>query len=385
MPKTSFPYSEQILHWVWNEQLFNADQLYTECGKRIRILNQGVLNNSDGPDFKQAKILIGNLEWNGSVEFHITSKGWYQHGHHKDKNYDNVILHVVTEYQPCSVNTQSNHAPFTLNLLPHLHTDLELFLTNIRKSSHLPCATNLNFISEDVFNQQIEKAHQEYLDKKVDDFLCFYSPEISQSLAWKHALIISIFDGFGISNNRVPMQELAKKILSTPYNSMQNLQEYAAQLAFGSQMSLTWNVKGSRPNAHPANRIETAVQFIDLILQTPFEEFLDKNALDHWASWCKKIGIEKAGHPKILYATVFLPALYFLGTLYHSKNLLEAVKDQWNTYQAPIPTILFSKFKKLGLPSTIYKNKLGAIHQLKHYCAQRKCSECLVLKKAISS
>jgi hypothetical protein len=104
-----------------------------------------------------------------------------------------------------------------------------------------------------------------------------------------------------------------------------------------------------------------------------------------WASWCKEIGVHKAGHPKILFATVYLPALYFLGTLYQSKSLIDTVKDLWNTYQAPIPAVLLSKFNKLDIPSSIYRNKLGAVHQLKHYCASKKCSECLVLKNAISS
>jgi len=385
MTRTAFPYSEQVLQWVWNEQLFDTDNLFTECGKQIQILKQGVLNNSDGPDFKDGKIIIGGLEWNGSIELHLVSSGWKQHGHHLDKNYNNVILHVVTENEPSSVLTKSDCTPFTLNLLPHLLPDLNVFLTNIEHSKHLPCSKNLKFISEKVFQEQIKKAHHEYLDKKVNDFLSFYSPDISQSLSWKHALIISIFDGFGISNNRLQMQELAKQLLSKEHQSLKDLQKLATRFAFGSESSIEWNLKGCRPNSHPKSRINTAVQFINFILETPFEEFLSPKAIDLWALWCEKINIHKAGHPKILFATVYLPALYFAGSLYHSHSLTESVKDQWNSYQAPIPPILLSKFKKLDVSSSIYKNKLGAIHQLEHYCTPKKCSECLVLKKVISS
>lgn len=385
MPESSFPYPEQILQWIWNEQLFDTENLLTQCGKQIRILNQGTLNSSDGPDFKQSKILIDDLEWNGSVELHITSNGWRQHGHHTDENYNNVILHVVTESNPIPILTKSESSPFTLNLLPHLPSDLEIFLKNIKSSSHLPCVKNLNFISEEVFNAQIEKAHIEYLDKKVNDFIGFYSPEISQSLAWKHALVISIFDGFGISRNRLPMRQLARQLLSINYTSSNELSRKAKEIAFGLDSDFKWSLKGNRPYSHPSNRIETAIQFMDIVLRTPFEDFLSTDALHLWASWCKKIGIHKAGHPKILFATVYLPALYFLGNMYQSKSLIDTVKDQWNTYQAPIPTILLFKFNKLDIPSSTYRNKLGAVHQLKHYCASKKCSECLVLKNAISS
>jgi len=385
MPKRSFPYSEQILQWVWNEQLFETKNVFTECGKSIKVLNQGKLNYTDGPDFKHAKILIGDIEWNGSVELHLKSTGWNQHNHQFDGNFDNVILHIVVEHEPKAVVTNNGSTPYTLNLLPFISSELSHFLSNIGHSSALPCANGLNFISEDAFFQQIEKAHQEYLEKKVGDVLAFYSPSISQSTAWKHALIISIFDGFGISNNRKAMQELAKILLNFEYTEVLELQNYAHEIAFGSSSTLSWNVKGCRPNAHPAKRIKTAIQFMHEITSTPFEDFLSTNALHLWNGWCKKFGIHNAGHPKILFGTVYLPALYLLATLYHSQNIRQKVLQKWNSFQAPIPPILLSKFEALGISSPNYRKKLGSVHQLNKYCRVKNCSECFVLKKAISS
>lgn len=383
MPESPFPYSEQILQWIWNEQLFDTSCLTTECGKSVQIISQGTLNLSDGPDFNHSKILIGNTAWNGSVELHLQSNGWYQHCHHIDTNYNNVILHVVVENNPSPIETASTSRPYTLNLLPYLDSNLESFLTGLQQTKRLPCADNVAFISNEVFEQQIDKAHLEYFEKKVEDFLGFYSPNKSQEMAWKHALIISIFDGFGISNNRVSMQELADKLLETEYASVQELKIHADRFAFSE--NINWNFKGCRPNSHPAKRIETAVHFLDLVLKTPFEDFLNKDAPGLWTSWCKEIGIQRAGHPKILFATVFLPSLYFLGTLYQSHSLIEATKEIWITYKAPIPKVLFSKFHELEIPASSYQKKLGAIHQLKHYCKAKKCSECFILKNAISS
>jgi hypothetical protein len=384
MPEASFPYSEQILQWVWNELLFDNTCLRTECGKPIQIIHQGILNHSDGPDFKSSKLVIGNIEWNGSVELHLKSNGWKAHNHHSDHNYNNVILHVVAEENPSPVSTLSGSSPFTLNLLPYIHSDLGAFLSNLDHSKKLPCTGNLTFISEDVFHEQIARSHQEYLNKKVDDFISFYSSDTSQSTAWKNALIVSVFDGLGISRNREQMRTLAYNLLNSKYDSLHGLQSKADDIAFRSSQ-INWNFKGTRPHSHPARRIKTAVHFLHLIKSTPFEDLLNADSYKLWNVWCSEIGVQNAGHPKILYATVFLPALYFLGKLYHSEKITAAVKEEWNSFKAPIPKILLSEFAQLKISPSFYQKKLGSIHQLREYCKPKNCSECLVLKKAFSS
>ncbi|MEQ9092326.1 MAG: DUF2851 family protein [Balneola sp.] len=384
MSEATFPYSERILQWVWNELLFDSTSLTTECGKSIQIIHQGILNHSDGPDFKSSKLLIGNIEWNGSVELHLKSSGWKAHNHHSDHNYNNVILHVVAEEAPGPVSTLSGSSPFTLNLLPYIHSDLGSFISNLDHSGKLPCSGNLRFISEDVFHEQIERSHQEYLNQKVDDFLSFYTSDVSQSTAWKNALTISVFDGFGISQNREQMRTLAYALLNSEYDTLPRIQSKADYIAFTSSQ-INWNFKGTRPHSHPASRIKTAVHFLHLIKSTPFEDFLNARSYKLWNVWCSEIGVQKAGHPKILYATVFLPALYFLGKLYHSKKITAAVNEEWNLFKAPIPKILLSEFAQLEIPPSLYQKKLGSIHQLREYCKPKNCSECLVLKKAFSS
>lgn len=384
MPEASFPYSERILQWVWNELLFDNTCLTTECGKPVQIIHQGILNHSDGPDFKSSKLVIGNIEWNGSVELHLKSSGWKAHNHHSDHNYNNVILHVVAEENPSPVSTLSGSSPFTLNLLPYIHSDLGAFLSNLDHSKKLPCTGNLTFISEDVFHEQIARSHQEYLNKKVDAFISFYSSDTSQSVAWKNALILSVFDGFGISQNRKQMRTLAYSLLKSDISTLHGLQSKADDIAFrGSQIN--WNFKGTRPHSHPARRLKTAVHFLHLIKSTPFEDLLNADSYKLWNVWCSEIGVQNAGHPKILYATVFLPALYFLGKLYHSEKITSTVKEEWNSFKAPIPKILLSEFAQLEISPSFYQKKLGSIHQLREYCKPKNCSECLVLKKAFSS
>ena len=70
----------------------------TSKGKLITLISVGQHNFNSGPDFFNAQLIIDDQLWAGSVEIHIKSSDWYLHGHEKDMNYDNVILHVVWEH-----------------------------------------------------------------------------------------------------------------------------------------------------------------------------------------------------------------------------------------------------------------------------------------------
>ena len=77
--------SEDFLHYIWSFQKFNFRGLKTIKGQPITVLNPGTHNRDAGPDFKNAKLLIGEIEWFGNVEIHINSSSWNRHCHHKDR------------------------------------------------------------------------------------------------------------------------------------------------------------------------------------------------------------------------------------------------------------------------------------------------------------
>jgi hypothetical protein len=63
--------------------------------KRLHGLHPGTLDRFDGPDFQGAEIELDCKIYRGDVELHVRSGDWYRHGHHLDKRYDSVILHLV--------------------------------------------------------------------------------------------------------------------------------------------------------------------------------------------------------------------------------------------------------------------------------------------------
>lgn len=86
---------EAFLHFIWKFQQFDHSQLKSDDGMTIDIFEPGFKNTDAGPDFKNAKIKIGDIIWNGNVEIHVKASDWNRHKHQYDLSYDNVILHVV--------------------------------------------------------------------------------------------------------------------------------------------------------------------------------------------------------------------------------------------------------------------------------------------------
>ena len=88
---------ERLLQFIWQFQYFNQGGLKTTSGEELQIIYPGTYNTNQGPDFTGAKIKIGNTMWAGNVELHVRASDWNRHNHQLDKNYNNVILHVVWE------------------------------------------------------------------------------------------------------------------------------------------------------------------------------------------------------------------------------------------------------------------------------------------------
>jgi len=91
--KLSIP--EMAIQQIWAEQDFAKEKLRTVCGKAVKIEFAGWHNSGSGPDFKEARLQIGEHTLFGAVEIHVDSSGWYAHQHEKNPVYNSVVLHVV--------------------------------------------------------------------------------------------------------------------------------------------------------------------------------------------------------------------------------------------------------------------------------------------------
>lgn len=89
---------EDFLHYLWASGKLPPGALYTTKGKAVVVKDAGMHNTNAGPDFLNAAVYIDDTLWSGHIEMHLRSSFWYGHGHQKDENYSNVILHVVWEH-----------------------------------------------------------------------------------------------------------------------------------------------------------------------------------------------------------------------------------------------------------------------------------------------
>ncbi|MCR5454913.1 MAG: DUF2851 family protein [Bacteroidales bacterium] len=103
--------NEKTLAFIWQNRLFDPAGLHTTQGENIQVVKTGYVNTMSGPDITNAQIRIGNILWNGNVEFHTKSSHWVRHGHHLDHAYDNIILHVVFEDDAPLADHQGNKVP----------------------------------------------------------------------------------------------------------------------------------------------------------------------------------------------------------------------------------------------------------------------------------
>lgn len=66
------------------------------AGHTWEIIHRGAWSHRLGPDFVDALVLLDGRELiSGAIELHLHQRGWYEHGHHLDAAYNNVVLHAI--------------------------------------------------------------------------------------------------------------------------------------------------------------------------------------------------------------------------------------------------------------------------------------------------
>ena len=146
--------TERLLQFIWQFQYFNKSELATTAGETVQVLFAGQHNTNQGPDFLDAKIKIGKTTWAGTVELHIKTSDWKKHNHQNDKNYNNVILHVVWEDDggrnsvPASITEQSSVIPI-LELKGRVSKILlKRYEELMNAESFIPCGKSINTVRD---------------------------------------------------------------------------------------------------------------------------------------------------------------------------------------------------------------------------------------------
>jgi len=388
MPEKKSRYKESLLQWVWEEQQFSPENLESDSGESLYIEDPGMLNRGAGPDFLLARVRTGNLVWHGDIEIHNNEEEWFSHNHHADDNYNRVILHVYLNRGNRPAHTRDQFTPESLHLKEYLEKPLYRLLLSKQQSAGIPCAGNIFPISTEVFEKQLNKAHREYFEYKVDQLLMNYPSGQAISIAWPTALIVTIYETLGVPYNKSAMRSLGITLLGREIKD-ENPENFIAAAIQQADYNNNpeWQNTGMRPASRPAGRITQAAALHFTILSTPLEAVIrEKTSI--WDSWVNSI--DPARLPgrqmqSILFATAFLPALYLLGELLHSKKIKDESFNLWQSFGTTLPGEIVKPFDHAGLPYKSHSRKLGLVHQLKRYCRTRNCHRCELFKKSFHS
>lgn len=201
--------NEAFLQYLWRYKLIKSHGLKSTSGDTIDILSFGHINNDAGPDFTNCKIKINDTIWAGNVEVHVKASDWYKHGHHTDKKYDNIILHVV--FQNDSTAKRNNGEDIVTLGLEGLYDDILFsnYKKLIKSKQWVPCMAYLASMDESLLNIWKEKLIIERLKNKtelINDLLILYKND------WQRTFYVFLFRNFGFKVNAVPFELLAKSI-----------------------------------------------------------------------------------------------------------------------------------------------------------------------------
>jgi len=220
--------TERLLQFIWQFQYYNKNELTTIANEPVQIISHGVFNYNQGPDFTNAKVKIADTVWAGSIELHIKTSNWDKHKHEGDKNYNNVVLHVVWEHDHKA--RQVPNVP-VLELKSRISKILlQRYEGLMNNSSFIPCEESINIVKEITWHSWKERLLAERLFRKstiVDQFLQESNYHWEESFWWLLAR------NFGIKVNASSFEAVAKSVSTIILAKHKNQIHQLEALLFG--------------------------------------------------------------------------------------------------------------------------------------------------------
>lgn len=415
---------EAFLHFIWKFQQFNTRDLKTDSGQEIIVLHPGYKNSDSGPDFKDAKVRIGAITWNGNVEIHVHAKDWNRHNHQHDKAYDNVILHVVWKNDMSVL--REDHTIIPAFELQHVVDEYLLYNYNQLQEpgDEILCGRFLDKVKPITVFSMMDKALAQRLEVK--------SAKIFREIAftgndWEEIAWRMLCQNFGFKTNAFPFFELGKslplKILKKESESLKTVEallfgqagfledklddayfvdlkkEYEfKRIKYSLDRNLDkhqWKFLRMRPANFPTIRIAQLATliaqqsnlfsfFIDYANISDLKKNLEVVQSDYWINHYNfgspaktqsgKFGISSIEN--ILINTV-APLLFAYGVhkdqvelKEKSMELLASVKPETNS--------ITKKWKAKGVDVKSAFDSQAVIEMYNQYCLRKKCLDCAV-------
>jgi Protein of unknown function (DUF2851) len=409
------------LHYIWHNRLFNPFKLYTTTHEKIEVIFPGTPNKESGPDFTNALIKINGILWSGNVEIHVKSSDWKRHKHDSDKNYENVILHVVLQ-NDIEIETLKGRKVYTIELKKGVFTSTSTEISDLKNANfNLTCDNLIQKTNKKDYSEWILQCGEQRMQRKIENFKSYqhsgyvkFTENIIYSLGkylvgkaneipfqfllenipWKifirkencfiTTLAILIYKS-GLQNS---IPSVFKEIIEDKYLSVSKI--------YGSKSiaNLNWKHGGIRPANQPEIRI---IQMAFLIFHSKksLNTLTQSISFSEWQDQLKRTQnellndnslpiikeINKYLIPgKSTLLTIYLNVLYPLNN--STKN---STKENIELKNLPVEkNYIIQKFMKSGIRINNAQESQGLIELHENYCRKHKCLDCEIGKKILN-
>lgn len=414
--------TERLLQFIWHFQYFNKNELVTAAHERLEIITPGQNNRNQGPDFLQASIKVGSTKWAGNIELHLKTSDWKKHRHQGDKNYKNVILHVVWEN-----DTDETSIP-VLELKSRISKILlERYEELMNATGFIPCEKVIRSVRDIVWKSWKERLLAERLLRKsaiAETYLKQNNYHWEETFWWLLAKNFGIkvnSDAFEVVARSIPINILAKHknqihqleslllgqagLLEKNPDSYPDKDEYPLLLqreyAF---LKKKYSLKPihqpvhflrMRPGNFPTIRLAQLAMLVheSAHLFSKIKEadtikvvrkWFDVTANDYWhyhyhfdeISPFKKKKLGDAMIDNIIINTI-CPVLFAYGN-YHNENKYKDKALKWLEETSPESNSITKGFKQLGIENKNAFDSQALIELKNEYCNKKKCLDCAV-------
>ncbi|MBX7246760.1 MAG: DUF2851 family protein [Candidatus Sumerlaeaceae bacterium] len=221
---------ERIVQMIWAEQLMRGTELVTCTGKPLRVISPGQWNGEAGPDFRTAELEIGGRRLRGDVEIHVESADWERHQHHRDFEYNGVVLHAFLR-RTDRVNFDGLHNGTQIErieLESFIHPDLETVSRTLSAedcpfdgTSNLGrCHTAVSRLGSDFLRKFFDAAARERVEAKVARFAAQLEGETPDQVLYQAIMTAMGHKGgktlFFLLAKRTPIEELKDYLRDVP-------------------------------------------------------------------------------------------------------------------------------------------------------------------------
>lgn len=275
-----FTFPEKLLQKIWLRGDFDRRKAVLNDGRRLAIKHPGRWNLLGGPDFKGARLQLGDgPEISGDVELHLRAYDWTAHGHAADPAYDNVVLHTVL-FPPAphltTVGVGGRVIP-VIALLPLLHHDLEEYAAEeaVETLANRPAALIIDLLGP-LLQPELARLIAGHAKARWNQKVHFARMRIHR-LGWNEACHQSALEVLGYRFNRSTMLRIAG---AHPLSAWAD-SAFNANDVFESERG-GWSLQGLRPANHPRLRLNQYSRWVQARPDWPMrlEEWAEKLPLE---------------------------------------------------------------------------------------------------------